>query len=103
MTHYNQIIELMRQEFKTNHHVVIDADDDYDEPIDSRANSSRVAISSNRVNIKKYSYQEVDSPEIFFVPAVWAATVRVYTVLTTTTTTTTTTTSTTTTFAVVRS
>lgn len=78
MTCYNQIIELMRQEFKTNHHVVIDADDDYDEPIDSRANSSRVAISSNRMNIKKYSYQEVDSPEIFFVPAVWAATVRVY-------------------------
>ena len=74
MTCYNQIIELMRQEFKTNHHVVIDADVDYDEPI---ANSSRIAISSNRLNIKKYSYQEVDSPEIFFVPAVWAATVRV--------------------------
>lgn len=69
----------MRQEFKINHHVVIDADDDYnDEHIDSsRAVSQRVAISSSRMSIKKYSYQEVDSPEIFFVPAVWAATVRV--------------------------
>lgn len=66
----------MRQEFKINHHVVIDADDDYDDQhIDST--SQRVAISSSRMSIKKYSYQEVDSPEIFFVPAVWAATVRV--------------------------
>ena len=69
----------MRQEFKINHHVVIDADDDYDDEHinSSRGTSQRVAISSSRMNIKKYSYQEVDSPEIFFVPAVWAATVRV--------------------------